>query len=132
MYSIKLAFVNFLCFILFFWIGNVFSEIQSIQSDTVIRQTQYGPVLGTVTELAQKFLGVPFAAPAKRFVHVHIYNYSILNQFAFLSKMRELFMPIKNPFMLIRVFLKRDRRFVFSLHIIYVTKSSNQNLIFTN
>ena len=70
MYSIKLAFVNFLCFILFFWIGNVFSQVQSIQSDTVIRQTQYGPVLGTVTELAQKFLGVPFAAPAKRFVHI--------------------------------------------------------------
>ena len=65
----KVVFVKLLYFVVIFCVGNVYLQSETLQSDTVIRQTKYGPVVGTVTELAQKFLGVPFAAPAKRFVH---------------------------------------------------------------
>ena len=33
----------------------------------LIRKTKYGSVLGKLTSLSQKYLGVPFAAPAKRY-----------------------------------------------------------------
>ena len=33
----------------------------------IIRKTKYGSVLGKLTSLSQKYLGVPFAAPAKRY-----------------------------------------------------------------
>ena len=33
----------------------------------IIRKTRYGSVLGKLTSLSQKYLGVPFAAPAKRY-----------------------------------------------------------------
>ena len=33
----------------------------------IIRETRYGSVLGKLTSLSQKYLGVPFSAPAKRY-----------------------------------------------------------------
>ena len=42
--------------------------VVGIHCETAItRKTKYGSVLGKLTSLSQKYLGVPFAAPAKRY-----------------------------------------------------------------
>ena len=47
---------------------NVVIHVVGIQCETaVIRKTKYGSVLGRLTSLSQKFLGVPFAAPTERY-----------------------------------------------------------------
>ena len=40
--------------------------MRGFNCETVIRQTRYGPVVGVLSDISQQFLGIPFAAPARR------------------------------------------------------------------